>query len=96
MDVVDDLGQSVFGRYVEVGGKDGGQIEAFHTFSRDQFDTFDTFHLVAPKNDPDAPIGVGQVDVDRVAPHPEGGAGKIRLRAGIQDIDQGVEKLCFG
>ena len=76
----------------EVGGEYLHALHLLHTLTGCGVDAEDGLHLVAKHHNTIGNIGVGGHNVDSVAHHTERGGGELLLGAGVERIDQRVDK----
>jgi hypothetical protein len=96
LNFADNLYQHVFRGQVKICGKDRCIFHTGYPFPVAEFQCFNTFNFIAKKTDAVTKINIGQVDVNRIAFHPEGASGKITLAAMVQRIDQCMQKSLAG
>ena len=92
LNVAQSLLHARLARYEDVGGVDYGVLERLNQRTAHRVEQFEGFHLVAPEDDAQGTVAVGEVDIDRIAAHTEGAALEIDLVAGIEPIDQRAQK----
>ena len=86
--LADGLVDALFGRDKQVGRENLVGVEGSRTASRGRVNGAYRLDLFAPELDAHDGIVVGQVDVDRVALHPEIAPVELHLVARVERVDQ--------